>query len=154
VAPRSLSCGAFQYFKGFIEQLASVLCAYSRTIYHLHQELEFTVPYEATFSVSDRLIKLYEELYSLGLPYTLIEVRFTLAGHDATLIGDRPRTPFHLDRYCLQRLDRFETYYAAAVDLIKELGGRPHLGKYCTGFDVEYLQKLHGEYFQTCDGPT
>ena len=49
----------------------------------------------------------------------------------------------------MQRLDRFETYYAAAVDLIKELGGRPHLGKYCTGFDVEYLQKLHGEYFQT-----
>jgi uncharacterized protein YjaZ len=44
----------------------------------------------------------------------------------------------------LQRLDRFETYYAAAVDLIKELGGRSHLGKYCTGFDVEYLQKLMG----------
>jgi hypothetical protein len=29
------------------------------------------------------------------------------------------------------------------------LGGRPHLGKYCKGFDVEYLQKLHGEYFET-----
>ena len=32
---------------------------------------------------------------------------------------------------------------------IKELGGRPHLGKYCKGFDAEYLQKLHGEYFET-----
>lgn len=76
-------------------------CAYSRTIYHLHQELEFTVPYEATFSVSDRLIKLYEELYSLGLPYTLIEVRFTLAGHDATLIGaGRERRSTWIDIVC------------------------------------------------------
>jgi hypothetical protein len=40
-------------------------------------------------------------------------------------------------------------YYGAAVQLIKELGGRPHLGKYCNGFDVDYLQKLHGEYLQT-----
>jgi D-arabinono-1,4-lactone oxidase len=124
-------------------------CAYSRAIYHLHQELEFTVPYEATFSVSDRLIKLYEELYSLGLPYTLIEVRFTLAGHDATLIGaGRERRSTWIDIVCNDS-NRFETYYAAAVDLIKELGGRPHLGKYCIGFDVEYLQKLHGEYFLT-----
>jgi hypothetical protein len=66
-----------------------------------HQELEFTVPYEATFSVSDRLIKLYEELYSLGLPYTLIEVRFTLAGHDATLIGaGRERRSTWIDIVC------------------------------------------------------
>lgn len=49
-------------------------CAYNRTIYHLRLELEFTVPYEATFIVCDRLIKLYEELYSLGLPYILFEV--------------------------------------------------------------------------------
>jgi hypothetical protein len=124
-------------------------CADNRTIYHLHQELEFTVPYEATFEVCDRLIKLYEELYSLGLPYTLIEVRFTPAGHDPTLIGaGRERRSTWIDIVCNDS-DRFETYYAAAVHLIKELGGRPHLGKYCTGFDVEYLQKLHGEYFQT-----
>ena len=31
----------------------------------------------------------------------------------------------------------------------KGLGGRAHLGKYCNGFDMAYLQKLHGEYFQT-----
>jgi D-arabinono-1,4-lactone oxidase/FAD binding domain len=124
-------------------------CAYNRTIYHLHQELEFTVPYKATFGVCDRLIKLYEDLYSSGLPYTLFEVRFTPAGHDRTLIGaGRERHSTWIDIICTDS-DGFEAYYAAAVQLIKEVGGRPHLGKYCKGFDAEYLQKLHGEYFET-----
>jgi hypothetical protein len=124
-------------------------CAYNRTIYHLHQELEFTVPYKTTFDVCDRLVKLYEDLYSAGLPYTLFEVRFTPAGHDRTLIGaGRERRSTWIDIVCSDS-DGFEAYYAAAVQLIKELGGRPHLGKYSKGFDVEYLQKLHGEYFET-----
>jgi hypothetical protein len=124
-------------------------CAYNRTIYHLHQELEFTVPYKTTFDVCDRLVKLYEDLYSSGLPYTLFEVRFTPAGHDRTLIGaGRERRSTWIDIVCNDS-DGFEAYYAAAVQLIKELGGRPHLGKYCKGFDAEYLQKLHGEYFET-----
>jgi FAD/FMN-containing dehydrogenase len=124
-------------------------CAYNRTIYHLHQELEFTVPYEATFEVCDRLLQLYEDLYSSGLPYTLLEVRFTPSGHDRTLIGaGRERRSTWIDIVCNDS-DGFEAYYAVAVQLIKELGGRPHLGKYCKGFDAEYLQKLHGEYFET-----
>jgi hypothetical protein len=124
-------------------------CAYNRTIYHLHQELEFTVPYEATFGVCDRLVELYKDLYSSGLPYTLLEVRFTPAGHDRTLIGPgRERRSAWIDIVCNDS-DGFETYYAAAVQHIKELGGRPHLGKYSNGFDVDYLQKLHGEYLQT-----
>jgi FAD/FMN-containing dehydrogenase len=123
--------------------------AYNRTIYHLHQELEFTVPYEATFDMCDRLLKLYQDLYSSGLPYTLLEVRFTPAGHDRTLIGaGRERRSTWIDLVCNDS-DGFEAYYAAAVHLIKELGGRPHLGKYCNGFDVEYLQKVHGEHFET-----
>jgi FAD/FMN-containing dehydrogenase len=124
-------------------------CAFNRTIYHLHQELEFTVPYEATFDVCDRLVKLYEDLYPSGLPYTLFEVRFTPAGHDRTLIGaGRERRSTWIDIVCNDS-DGFEAYYAVAVQLIKELGGRPHLGKYCKGFDKEYLQKLHGEHFET-----
>ena len=124
-------------------------CAFNRTIYHLHQELEFTIPYEATFGVCDSLIKLYEDLYPSGLPYTLFEVRFTPAGHDRTLIGaGRERHSTWIDIVCNDS-DGFETYYAAAVQLIQELGGRPHLGKYCKGFDVEYLHKLHGEHFKT-----
>jgi hypothetical protein len=123
--------------------------AYNRTIYHLHQELEFTVPYEATFDMCDRLVKLYEDLYSSGLPYTLFEVRFTPARHERTLIGaGRERRSTWIDIVCNDS-DGFEAYYAVAIQLIKELGGRPHLGKYSKGFDMEYLQKLHGEYFET-----
>jgi hypothetical protein len=89
--------------------------AYNRTIYHLHQELEFTVPYEATFDMCDRLVKLYEDLYPSGLPYTLFEVRFTPAGHDRTLIGaGRERHSTWIDSVCNDS-DGFEAYYAAAV---------------------------------------
>jgi hypothetical protein len=124
-------------------------CAYNRTIYHLHQEFEFTVPYEATFGACDRLLKLYEDLYSSGLPYTLFEVRFTAAGHDCTLISaGRERRSTWIDIVCNDS-DGFEAYYAVAEQLIKELGGRPHLGKYCKGFDVGDLQKLHGKHFDT-----
>ena len=35
--------------------------AYNRTIYHLHQELEFTVPFEDTLEMSRRFIELFEE---------------------------------------------------------------------------------------------
>jgi FAD/FMN-containing dehydrogenase len=124
-------------------------CAYNRTIYHLHQELEFTVPYEATFDVCGRLVRLYEDLFPSGLPYALFEVRFTPAGHDRTLIGaGRERRSTWID-IVSNDSDGFEAYYAASIQLIKELGGRPHLGKYCLGFDAKYLHKLHGEYFET-----
>jgi hypothetical protein len=40
-------------------------------------------------------------MYSKGLPYTLFEVRFTLAGHDRTLIGTgRERRSTWLDLVC------------------------------------------------------
>src|SRR5215210_6493221 len=37
--------------------------AFNRTIYHLHQELEFTVPFEETFGACERFIELYEAMY-------------------------------------------------------------------------------------------
>jgi D-arabinono-1,4-lactone oxidase len=88
------------------------------------------------------------DLYPSGLPYTLFEVRFTPAGHDRTLIGaGRERRFTWIDIVCNDS-DGFEAHYAAAVRLIKELGGRPHLGKYCNGFDMKYLHKFHEEYFE------
>jgi hypothetical protein len=61
--------------------------AFNRTIYDLHQELEFTVPFEDIFEACRRFIKLYEDMYPSGLPYALFEVRFTPDHHDRTLIG-------------------------------------------------------------------
>lgn len=122
--------------------------AYNRTMYHLHQELEFTVEFERTFEICDRLLALYAELYSSGLPYFLLEVRFTPAGHERTLIGPgQQHRCVWLDLICNDS-DGFETYYAAAVELIKSVGGRPHLGKYTEGFDGAYLAELYGPNYE------
>jgi FAD/FMN-containing dehydrogenase len=122
--------------------------AFNRTIYHLHQELEFTVPFEDTFEVCERFGKLYEELYPSGLPYTLFEVRFTPEKHDRTLVGaGRDRRSTWIDLVCNDS-DGFETYYAAAQELIREIGARPHLGKFCEDFDKADLQRLHGDNFE------
>jgi len=121
--------------------------AYNRTIYHLHQELEFTVPFENTFDMTRRFIELYEEMYPAGLPYTIFEVRFTPGGHDRTLIGaGRERRSSWIDLVCNDS-DGFENYYAAAEELIKSIGARPHLGKYCENIASEDLERLHGEHF-------
>jgi FAD/FMN-containing dehydrogenase len=60
--------------------------AFNRTLYHLHQELEFTIPFEDTFEVLRYFIRLYEQMYHLGLPYTLLDVRFT-PKRERTLVG-------------------------------------------------------------------
>lgn len=120
--------------------------AFNRTIYHLHQELEFTVPFEDTFEVSRRFIRLYEEMYHLGLPYAIFEVRFT-PKQGRTLIGaGRDRRCTWIDLVCNDS-QGFEKYYAAAEDLIKEIGARPHLGKFCETFDQDYLARIHQDSF-------
>ena len=122
--------------------------AFNRTLYHLHQELEFTIPYEDTFEVLRRFIRLYEQMYHLGLPYRLFEVRFT-PRRERTLIGaGRGRRCTWIDLVCNDS-SGFEKYYAAAEDQIKEIGARPHLGKFCETIDAEYLAGLHQDSFTT-----
>jgi FAD/FMN-containing dehydrogenase len=121
--------------------------AFNRTIYHLHQELEFTVPFEDTFEACRRFIGLYEEMYPSGLPYALFEVRFTPEGHDRTLIGaGRDRRCTWIDLVCNDSRG-FEEYYAAAEELVRELGARPHLGKFCESFTRADMETLHGDNF-------
>jgi L-gulonolactone oxidase len=121
--------------------------AFNRTVYHLHQELEFTVPFEDTFEASSKFIGLYEEMYPSGLPYALFEVRFTPEGHDRTLIGaGRDRRCTWIDLVCNDSRG-FEEFYAAAEELLKEIGARPHLGKYCESFTRADMEKLHGKNF-------
>jgi FAD/FMN-containing dehydrogenase len=122
--------------------------AFNRTIYHLHQELEFTVPFEETFGACRRFIGLYQEIYRSGrLPYALFEVRFTPAGHDRTLIGaGRDRRSTWIDLVCNDARG-FERFYSAAEEAIKEVGARPHLGKFCESLGKADLARLHGENF-------
>ena len=122
--------------------------AFNRSIYHLHQEFEFSVPFEDTFTVCRRFIQLYEEMYPSGLPYTAFEVRFTPEGHNRTLLGPgRERRNTWIDLVCNDSVG-FEEYYAAAEVLMKELGGRPHLGKYMQSVDSGYLARVHGQHFE------
>jgi L-gulono-1,4-lactone dehydrogenase len=123
---------------------------FNRTIYHLHQELEFTVPFEDTFEECKRFIELYEDLYRdlqpSGLPYALFEVRFT-PEHDRTLIGaGRGRRSTWIDLVCNDS-QGFEKYYVEAEELIKEIGARPHLGKFCESFNKADMVRLHGDNF-------
>ena len=81
------------------------------------------------------------------LPYTLLEVRFTPEGKDNTLIGaGRGRRSTWIDLICNDSR-RFEKYYSAAEDVLKEIGARPHLGKYCEKLDKAHLQNVHGASF-------
>jgi FAD/FMN-containing dehydrogenase len=141
---------------GFIRPGSDLLLesnkGFNRTIYHLHQELEFTVPFEHTFEVCKRFIELYEnlyeELYPSGLPYTLFEVRFTPEGHNRTLIGaGRGRRSTWIDLVCNDSRG-FERYYAVAEELIKEIEARPHLGKFCESLGKEDMAKRHGDDFR------
>lgn len=125
--------------------------AYNRTIYPLHQELEFTVPFEtakSAFKTCKRFIQLFEDLYAKGkLPYTLLEIRFTPAGHDRTLLGaGREHRSMWINLVCNDS-NGFEEYYAAAEEVMKEIGARPHLGKFCQSFRKADLAKIHKENF-------
>ena len=121
--------------------------AFNRSIYHQHQELEFTVPFENTFECCKSFKELYEQWYHSGLPYTFIEVRFTPDRHDRTLIGaGRDRRSVWIDLICNDSRG-YETYYAKAERLMKEIGARPHLGKFCRSFGKADLAELHGDNF-------
>lgn len=122
--------------------------AFNRTIYHLHQELEFTVPFAETVKRCGEFVELYEKMYRAeALPYALFEVRFTPAGHDRTLLGaGRERRSAWID-LVLNDSAGFEKYYAAAEALMKTMDARPHMGKFCESLDQSDMARLHGANF-------
>lgn len=124
--------------------------AYSRSIYHNHQELEFTVPYEDTVPMIEKLLKKFEEIYDTDhclLPYTFIEVRFTPKGHELSMIGPgRDRRCAWMD-FISNDTHGFEVFFAAGEDILREAGARPHMGKYCETVDKSHLHAVYGAHF-------
>lgn len=125
--------------------------AFNRSIYHLHQELEFTVPYEnaeQAWKICSDFRELYEKMYKQErLPYMLLEVRFTPVEKHDTLIGaGHGQRSIWIDLICNDSRG-FERYYAESEKLLREIGARPHLGKYCESLDKDYLHKVHGANF-------
>lgn len=125
--------------------------AFTRSIYHLHQEFEFTVPFEDAIAMCRHFRDLFENMYLADpkeLPYTLLEVRFTPEGHTRTLVGaGQQRRCCWIDLICNDS-HGFEKYYAAAEEVIKNIGGRPHLGKFGLTFNKKYMADLYGENFE------
>ena len=124
--------------------------AFNRTMYHQHQELEFTVPRESAFETCRALMDLYEKSYGPSkLPFTIIEVRFTPDGHDRTLIGaGRERRSAWIDLICNDS-PGYEKFYAQAEGLMRKMGtARPHLGKYCESFGEADMARLHGDNYR------
>lgn len=123
---------------------------YSRTIYHLHQEQEFTVPFEDGIKMCRLFLQKFEEMYKEDpklLPYTLLEVRFTPANHKLAMIGPgRDRRSCWIDLIC-NDTHGFEKFYGVAEDMIREIGGRPHLGKFTEKLDKAHLANIYGEHF-------
>jgi hypothetical protein len=126
--------------------------AYSRTIYHLHQEQEFTVPQDEAISMCKLFLETFENMYLANpkhnLPYALLEVRFTPAGHELALIGPgRDTRRCWIDLICNDS-HGFEKYYAVAEDMIRKIKARPHLGKFCETLDKQHLHDIYGKHFE------
>ncbi|MEM7392758.1 MAG: D-arabinono-1,4-lactone oxidase [Verrucomicrobiota bacterium] len=122
--------------------------AHNRSIYHIHQEIEVAVDYSKVFEVCRELKAMSEELYSQGLPYFVLEIRFTPAGRKGSLIGaGRDRRSAWIDIIACDS-PGYELLYQKAEDVFKKAGGRPHLGKYCRGYGYEELLAMHGKHFE------
>lgn len=123
--------------------------AFNRTLYHLHQELELAVPVDEVWDALDAVVGIYEDLYDdHDLPFLLIEVRFTPAGHDVTLLGaGAVRASAWLCLCCNQSGD-VGAYFDAVETWMTGADARPHLGKWSETWSAEQLAGWHGERFE------
>jgi hypothetical protein len=93
----------------------------------------------------------FEDMYLENpkqLPYSLLEVRFTPSNHELSMIGPgRDRRSCWIDLICNDS-HGFEKYYSVAEEMIRDIGGRPHLGKFCEMLDKEHLANIYGTHFE------
>jgi L-gulonolactone oxidase len=124
--------------------------AFSRSQYHLHQELEIAVPVERVWADLDETLSIYEQMYAgQSLPFLLVEVRFSPAGHDRSLLGagvDRASAWLCL---CLNQSGRVGDYFDAIETWMRTDGNeaRVHLGKWCEHLDSTDLVRMHDDRF-------
>jgi hypothetical protein len=121
--------------------------AFTRTIYHRHQELEFTVPFEETLAMCNHFLQLYEQTYTSDVPYALFEIRFTPGDHELSLIGPGQQGPRTWIDLVINDSYGYDKFYSVAEASAKNLGARPHLGKFCTLFHQADLFNLYQNNF-------
>lgn len=123
---------------------------FSRSQYHLHQELEIGVPHEQVWSDLDETLRIYEELYrQRRLPFLLIEVRFSPGGHeDRSFVGAGVEGATTWLCLCCNQSGAVGEYFDAVEQWVKRTGARLHLGKWCESFDRDDIAAMHGQRFE------
>ncbi len=123
--------------------------AFSRSQYHLHQELEVAVPRDRVWSDLQHLLDLYERRAGeQRLPFLLVEVRFSPAGHDISFLGagsDRDTAWLCL---CLNQSGAVGDYFADVEEWVRGTDARVHLGKWCEDLDVNDIARMHDGRFE------
>jgi len=126
--------------------------AFSRSQYHLHQELEVAVPVDRVWSDLDHLMNLYEYMYrDARLPFLLVEVRFSPGGHDQTLLGAGAAGPSAWLCLCCNQSGAVDRYFDQVerwvADPARDHRVRIHLGKWCERLDHDDIAAMHGDRF-------
>lgn len=123
--------------------------AFSRSQYHLHQELEVAVPRERVWGHLQQLLELYERRYRRQrLPFLLVEVRFSPPGHHASFLGAGVDRDTAWLCVCLNQSGAVGDFFADVEDWVRTTDARVHLGKWCEDLDHEDLARMHGDRFE------
>ena len=122
--------------------------AFSRSQYHLHQELEVAVPRARVWEHLAQVVALYEQRYrDQRLPFLLVEVRFSPPGHDASLLGPGADRDTAWLCICCNQSGAVGDYFADVEAWVRSSDARVHLGKWCEELDVSDLTRMHGTRF-------
>ena len=122
--------------------------AFSRSQYHLHQELELAVPRHRVWEDLDRSLAIYEELYrERKLPFLLVEVRFSPAGHDRSLLGPGGERETAWLCLCANQSGAVGEYFDAIERWLPSTDARVHLGKWCESLDKVDTARMYGDDF-------
>ena len=125
--------------------------AFSRSQYHLHQELEVAVPAERVWADLDHTMDLYRTRYrNQRLPFLLTEVRFTPDGHDQTLLGAGTGRASAWLCLCLNQSTGVADHFGDVERWLVEptTDARVHLGKWCESLGADDLARMHGTRFE------
>ncbi|MGH1492634.1 MAG: D-arabinono-1,4-lactone oxidase [Acidimicrobiales bacterium] len=123
--------------------------AFSRSQYHLHQELEIAVPHERVWTELDQTLHLYEEMYrQRRLPFLLVEVRFSPAGHDRSFLGAGAERATAWLCLCCNQSGAVDEYFESVEQWLGEADARVHLGKWCETLDADDVAAMHGDRFK------
>lgn len=121
--------------------------AFSRSQYHLHQELEVAVPMDRVWADLDETLELYRTRYrGQHLPFLLVEVRFSPGGH-RTLLGAGTEGPSAWLCLCCNQSGAVGDYFDDVEQWVRRSGARLHLGKWCERLDAADIATMHGERF-------